>query len=613
MNSKAYRQKQLLVQADKELSRNSLKLYAQVMARLLDSQRDYVFLEPLSIALRGRKWAELYRLADSLSGQKYPDATAHYVANQFALLVKKYPWNSKLVELDPKKAAEESFFKAERRCGRINRKFSILLNDPSRDVFRQEGKLAMAWIRSLLGNRPSYKSIFAGCDFGQGASVGVHGDATHILRKLSSEQAWTVTPGAIHHAFGGILNNHHYLEALLPSKTGEDGRTIFCYDYEQAFRAYVARLNVVNSNKLSFVAKTAKTHRSIATEPLLNGYFQKGIDVILRGKLLKVGLDLSDQELNKRLAREGSVDDSQNGYVTIDLRGASNSNALVPVKYLYPPDWFDILDRTRSHYLSYGNKEMRYNMLCSMGNGFCFPIETITFAAICHACGCGVPGVDFSVYGDDIIVRKKYAQKVLAMLKHYGFDANTEKTFIEGPFRESCGADWFAGEDVRPFTLDFALDSVESVFKYLNLSRRSERTQEFFAPVRDLVIESLPDNFRFFRPLPGNVDTGIDSIGDEHLISPHCKFLRGNATWEWKELVHEPITDESRLLALGHEPWLMGVALRGSKSIPYGKLIGLPDVVFRRKTRTRIARESYSATSNWLPTTPLHWKGLLVV
>lgn len=594
MSPKEYRQNKLYRQVTVQLQRNRFELYARFLARLLDSHKDLSILQPLSNAVRRKDWPDVYVQADYLSAQKYTDATLHFVANQFALLIKKYPWDSKLVKLDPEKTAIDAFFKAERRCGRVNRKFDLLQIDPGRDRFRTEGKRAMAWIRAMIGSTPSYTAIMRECDFGQGASVGVHGDATHLIRKLSDEQKWTVTPGAIHHAFGGLLRNHHYFETLLGHKEYDDGTKIACVDYRDAFDRYVARLEVVNSNKLGFVLKTAKTHRSIATEPLLNGFFQKGIDVNLRGKLLRFGLDLSDQGLNQEMARLGSLDDSQEGFVTIDLRGASNSNAISPVKYLYPPDWFTILDRTRSHYLSFEGVERRYQMLCSMGNGFCFPIETITFAAICFGCGAGTPGVDFSVYGDDIIIRKKYASRVLAMLKHYGFATNDEKTFLEGPFRESCGTDWFNGEDVRPFTLDFAFDSIESFFKYFNLTQRSERTSQFFAPVRELMLSSLPLDFRFFRPRKGEVDTGIDALGDEHLTSPHCKFLRGQAMWEWRELVHTPVSDVSRLTECRHEPWLMGVALKGARPVsndtridhPDPKLLlGSPDVAFRRKTR----------------------------
>lgn len=604
MSSKAkLRQNQRhLRQTSKMLKSRAFALYARVLSNLLEANRHLPHLKPVYDALRRKDWPNVYRAADLLSSQQYDDAATHFAANQIALLVKKYPWDSRLVELDPEKTAVESFFKAERRCGRINRKFSILEADPSLDKFREESKLAMRWIRSLLGTTPNYKAIARKCDFGQGASVGIHGDATHIVRKLSEEQEWTVTPGALHHGFAGFMKNQHYLETLLDSRTNSDGRIMFCYDYDAAFERYVARLRVVNSNKLSFVLKTAKTHRSIATEPLISGFYQKGIDEELRGKLLKFGLDLSDQTLNQRMAREGSLDDSEDGFVTIDLRGASNSNALGPVKYLYPPDWFYVLDRTRSHYLSYNGDEYRYNMLCSMGNGFCFPIETITFASICVACGCGQPGVDFSVYGDDIIVRKRHAARVIAMLKHYGFDLNTDKTFVKGPFRESCGADWFNGEDVRPFTLDFALDKVECFFKFLNLTQRSSRTSEFFAPVRQLVIKGLPREYQFFRPFKGEVDSGIDSLGDEHLSSHHCRFIRSSAAWEWNELVQRPLSDRDRIRRYGDQPWLMGIALRGATSVPYGKdIVGLPDVTFRRKTRAEVVRKNYMSTSNWLP------------
>ncbi len=601
MNSKEHRQQKDLRRTAQLLKRASFGLYTQVLARLLESQREHRFLQPIAVALRAKRWKEVYAAADFLSTQQYPTAHEHFVANQFTLLIKKYPWKPKLLGFDPELTAYQAFLAAEKRCGLINRKFSLLMLDPSRDKLRAERGVARAWIRDLLGPRPDYRAIFRKCEFGQGASVGIHGDATHVIRKLSVEQGWTVTPGAIHHGFGGLLNNRHYLETLLEGKM-IDGRWVVCLDYVAAFTAYARRMNVVTSNKISFVLKTAKTHRSIAVEPMLNGFVQTGIDQCLRLALkTKADIDLTDQSRNQRFARDGSIDDSEEGFVTIDLRGASNSNAVGPVEYLYPRGWVDLFHRTRSHYYEYNGLTAKYNMLCSMGNGFCFPVETITFVALCIAAGAGTPGVDFTVYGDDIIVRKKHSVKLLSLLKHYGFSLNTEKTFLEGPFRESCGADWFKGEDVRPFTLDFAFDTVENFFKYLNLTQRSEKTSAFFAPVRSLVVRRLPTQYQFFRPLKGEVDSGIDSLGDEHLTCQHCTFDRRSGAWSWKELVRTPVSDRDRILRWEHEPWLMGVALRGSKSVPYGPTQGLPDVAFRRKTRAKVARESYASTSNWLP------------
>jgi hypothetical protein len=592
-DKRAYR----LLQA--KLRSNSFGVYVELLDRLLRAHREYSFLKPLSDALRRRDFLELYQRADSLSVQQYTDATQHFVANQFCLLIKKYPWPKNVLFMDPRKRGLETFWTAEKRSGRVNQKFSFLNWNRSRDVFLTEARAAREWIRTTIGGRPSYRRIFEKADFGAGASVGVHGNATHILAKLSSEK-WSVTPGAMHHGFGGLMANIHYLEGLLPR--GGDSR-FFSVDYEYAFKEYSRRIHWSRSNKISFVPKTAKTFRTIAVEPLLNGFVQKGIDLELRKKLLGVNLDLGDQSRNQRFAREGSIEDGPDGFVTIDLKSASDSVSIELCRYLLPESWFDLLDRTRSAYGRIGKEEeFLYAKFCSMGNGFCFPLETLIFASACFSVGCGLPGRDFSVYGDDIIVRKKHAASVLALLQHWGFKANLEKTFLEGPFRESCGADWFGGEDVRPYTLDHALDTVENVFKFLNLTRRNERAEKFFSCVRKEVLKLLPVQFQFFRPLPGQADTGIDTSGDEHLLSTNCRFSQRSGKWSWLELAHIPVIDESRIGEVRDKPWLIGVALRGTLSIPYGMLEGLPGVTFRTLTRTKVVRKGYSSTSNWLPT-----------
>lgn len=584
-----------ILRLSEQLSRRSFEVYLKLLRQLLDHHREHIFLKDLSDALRARDFPRVYALADDLSTQKYVDATSHFVANQFCLLIKKYPWPKGTVGLDPDRTARATFASAEKRVGLVNRKFRLLSHVESSDSFRREAGAARWWIRTVLGPTPNIRRIFGKCDFGDGASLGVHGNATHVLAKVGSD-VWTVTPGALHYAFGGLMRNVHYSEHMYPRK-GD----IFSIDHEYAFAAYTLKTRFVDNNKISFVPKTAKTHRSIAVEPLLNGYVQKGIDLVLREKLSRFGLDLSTQEVNQRLAREGSADDTENGFVTIDLKSASDSISRELARYLLPEAWFRLMDRTRSPCYELDGVVKTYNKFCSMGNGFCFPLETLIFAAACVATGSSEPGVDFVVYGDDIIVRKRTAPSVLSLLRHWGFKANTDKTFLEGPFRESCGADWFGGQDVRPFTLDYALDSIENVFKFLNLTRRNERTIAFFSCVRERVIALLPDEFRFFRPFTGQADTGIDSTGDEHLKCNSCRPSQAGG-WTWLEIHHSSVIDVNRLREFQDEPWLIGVALRGSKSLPHGSLKGLPEVALRRITQTRVVRKSRSSTSNWLPT-----------
>lgn len=587
---------------NRHLRSRKFERYVRLLTSLVEVHRGYEFLSPFASALRRRDWAQVLASADSLSSQKYDDATSHFVANQFALLVKKYPFPKEVLDLRPKERAIETFFRTERRGARINRKFRLLALNPSRDPHDEQLTKASDFFRSVLMAAPNYRQIFAMCDFGPGASIGVHGNATHLLRKAGVAEM-SVNSGALHHAFAGIMQNFHLLSRFL-DKREYDGQVIVCFDYETAFNRYLSSIRVVEHNKVDFVLKNARTHRSIGIESLLGGFVQKGADQSMRLRLRKFGIDLSDQSLNQAFARDGSINDStgvRKVKVTLDIKNASNSLFTEVVRRVATPDWFDFLNRIRSKCYEFDKVVRPYELFVSMGNGFCFPLESLIFASLCHAVGAGKPGIDYLVYGDDIIVDREYAEPLIALLRHCGFGLNKEKSFLEGPFRESCGADWFNGEDVRPFTLDYELDSLESIFKFLNLSNRNERTKSFFLPIRSLLLKEIPKQYQFWRPFPGLPDSGIDSTGDEHLTASSCQFEKQTGRWSWYELVHKPIVDNQAISECENADHLAMVALRGAAVIPFGDSLGLPEVTFRRKTRTKVARESYASTSNWLP------------
>jgi len=89
-----------------------------------------------------------------------------------------------------------------------------------------------------------------------------------------------------------------------------------------------------------------------------------------------------------------------------------------------------------------------------MGNGYTFELETLIFLAIamegCYLSGVnGLPSVNTFVFGDDMIVPTQAGPTILQLLRWFGFEPNSKKTFLEGPFRESCGGDFFDGEPVR--------------------------------------------------------------------------------------------------------------------------------------------------------------------
>lgn len=573
-----------------QLRRTSFQSYLGMMGELFRLHSTYEFVRHLQGLFRSRRYDLALTYADSLSGQKYPDATMHYVANQFSQLVKKYPWDSDLVKTDPRQTAVRTFLKAEHKCSRINRRFKLY--GSFRSPFEYDLNEARNYVRYVLGMSPNLSSILSKSGFGAGANIGVHGNATNLGRKLLSEQ-WTVSPGASAYALVALAQNAQARDLLLESRN-----YVSCYDTDSFKKNFVSKRALVDYNKISFVPKTAKTHRAIAVEPLLNGLVQKGIDLEMRLRLKRIGIDLSDQGRNQQLAREGSLDDSDNGFVTIDLSSASDSISIELARYLLPEAWFRLLDDTRSKSFKLDGQVRTYHKFCSMGNGFCFPLETLIFVACCKASGCGEPGADFSVYGDDIIVRKKHALKVLSLLQVMGFKTNSGKTFLQGPFRESCGSDWFGGTDVRPYTLDHKIDSIENVFKCLNLTRRNQLCCWFFSGTRDFILSLIPVQFHFFRPFIGNADSGIDSLAEEYLTSPHVSWCKSRSAWRWKELLHTSVADR-RLARDGYrrDSVDMYALLSGSVSQDYKVVFTL-----RRKTRTTI-RIVYGAgaTSQWLP------------
>jgi len=528
--------------------------------------------------------------ADCLASAEYLTPAEHRLCNQLAAVIRKFPFPSGVVSFDPRKKALETFLKSERKCLLVNRRFRLF--DTLRSPHERALSRARQWIQYVLGEL-RLSEIWMDCDHGPGASIGVNGDATNSGRKFLAE-SWTVSPGAFNYARAALKSDFLYWESLTRSP---DGR-FFSLDVETFNRSFDSRARVVDYNKITFVPKTAKTERTIAVEPLLNGYVQKGIDLFMRKRLKRIGINLEDQSKNQELAREGSLEGSD-PWVTIDLSSASDSISIGLCRNLLPPDWFDFLNETRSKSYALNGAVKRFEKFCTMGNGFCFPLETLIFASLCHVANCEacLPARDFIVYGDDIIVRQSVASRVLDLLRVCGFKANLDKTFLKGPFRESCGADWFSGEDVRPLTLDYTFDSVESVFKFCNLARRKDPIDWILREACQFLTDLLPPELMFVRPYPGNVDTALEVAFDVFLSSPYSKWHRNLCCWSWEEIGKVPVPDALvRTHADYHLALTRGALMGVVSSAPF---------TLRRTTRTKIRRVSYAG--GWSLYLPRYW------
>ena len=206
-------------------------------------------------------------------------------------------------------------------------------------------------------------------------------------------------------------------------------------------------------NRVVIVPKNWETGRTIACEQMGSLPLQLAFDSFCKERLRrKAGIDLRDQSRNQRLAKEGSI---SNNLVTVDVKTASDTIAYNTVAWLFPQPWLEYLDSCRASLgkldraLDPSETQFKYAKFSSMGNGATFAIETLIFAACCYAAGAS----EYTVYGDDIIINQDAYSKFLKLSAFFGFKINVSKTHVTGPFRESCGGNYYNGVDITPIYL----------------------------------------------------------------------------------------------------------------------------------------------------------------
>ena len=253
----------------------------------------------------------------------------------------------------------------------------------------------------------------------------------------------------------------------------------------------------ITNDILNFAPKNAMTHRVTMTGGSLNLMVQLAFGDHMSRRLLAFGVDLKDQGRNQSYAFEGSMSGE---YATLDLSSASDTISTEVVFELLPIDWALALNVCRSKKVDIDGVTVEQEKFASMGNGFTFPLESLIFWALSSA---AAPDGFASVYGDDIIVRTDSVQPVIDILALFGFTLNKEKSFWSGSFRESCGADYIRGIDVRPF-YQKDLISPASLFRLHNYYvRRGE--EEMADHVKTLINPAL----HLYGP---------DGFGDGHLL-----------------------------------------------------------------------------------------------
>jgi hypothetical protein len=229
-------------------------------------------------------------------------------------------------------------------------------------------------------------------------------------------------------------------------------------------------------SRLIDVPKTQKTPRLIAIEPAAMQYMQQAIknefyDGVGRDNLLTHLIGFFDQTPNQRLAKEGSLSGE---LATLDLKEASDRVSCQLVRFMTEPYGilWDAIDACRSKTVDvpdHGTHTLA--KFASMGSALTFPLEAMIFLVICfmgiekelntqltHKALKSYVG-KVRVFGDDIIVPKRFVRSVIAELEAFGFLVNANKSFWTGKFRESCGKEFYAGYDISVVKLRRRLPS----------------------------------------------------------------------------------------------------------------------------------------------------------
>lgn len=263
--------------------------------------------------------------------------------------------------------------------------------------------------------------------------------------------------------------------------------------------------------KNCYVPKKSDVSRDIV--PQLNGdlFLQFPMGAFLEECLSAINIDLDSQpDINRECARLGSlygdftdtfnfngINKRKPVWCTLDLTSASNIVGRQLCKLLFPEWVYRYMMATRCEGIvdCHSGDYARLECMATMGNAFCFPMQTFVFAAIARACNIvlGVPTDWVRVFGDDIIVDVQTFPLLIKVLQSLHMVPNKKKSFSSGHFRESCGGDYYKGFQVRPVS-PRKFETLADVYAFTNLlldwyeEQSLDISQDECACIADMII-----------------------------------------------------------------------------------------------------------------------------
>lgn len=435
--------------------------------------------------IRDRDFASLVALECAPSS--YATASLYKKEAQVVALVRKLEGLPTGIDLH--KAAVVSFHASERRCHQANQRLAQYNNWFERGFYGDEtdGRLFdhLSSIRSLIGDVLGRIPLDLIPRLSGGSTYYDKGEEITIPHKMGSRPS--VTPSA-----WSVINDLWYGTGQSKTAWG---------------RATDLAPSIIRGNRFTSVPKDSKKNRGICIEPSLNVAYQLAVGSHIRDKLKGVGIQIKGkgsqnaQLRHRNLAKLGSV----TGHLaTIDLSNASDTISYMLVKLLLPKGWFDLLSSLRSAETFIEGTWIKNQKFSSMGNGFTFELETLIFYALAKSVS-----EYASAYGDDIILNSRDSESLTTLLTLLGLEVNQSKSFVDcmDPFRESCGGDFYHGQDVRPVYLKtipqdpFGWMVLANMISRIGRNLRDGINNHLVEKARSIAIAQIPMRLRVYGPL----------------------------------------------------------------------------------------------------------------
>lgn len=414
----------------------------------------------LYLLARNKQWDEV--LTHKVIPESFDDLNPSDFAKAIAAVsfLKKNPHVPGKGAASRKAAALDTWFDGERRCYETNDRLAAFEVHPLQTGVQAEFlRLVRKRIISWLGSGPSDDEIHRNARHGPGTTF------SSSVAKPTAADKFSEIPTLTHDAVW-------FLASLVGTKWGAS----IASRYEPGRVDYLC---YTRGNRFTTVPKDAVRDRSIGIEGSINVYFQLALGSAMRSRLRRnCGWDLDTAaQIHREMAKTASIDGT---FATIDLSNASDTLSKSLVRILFSgTGWLHLMEDLRSKRTFVNGRWHLLEKFSSMGNGYTFELETVIFAALASVWleqngHLGLLGVDLFVFGDDIIVPTGVAESLIRVLAFAGFTANGNKTFFKGSFRESCGADFFRGHNVRGFYLksDVKPDT-EATFTVHNGAKRA--------------------------------------------------------------------------------------------------------------------------------------------